>query len=54
MEDGTRVAAEGKCLEASPINKLAEFEIDPSKAPYRANVFIKITGILQTILLAKF
>ena len=45
MEDATRVSATGKCLDASPIDKIAEFRIDPSKAPYRANAFVKITGI---------
>ena len=45
MEDATRVAVEGKSLEASPVNKMAEFHIDPSKAPYRANAIVKITGI---------
>ena len=45
MEDATRVSATGRCLEASPIDKIAEFQIDPSKAPYRAHAFVKITGI---------
>ena len=45
MEDATRVSATGRCLEASPTDKIAEFQINPSKAPYRANAFVKITGI---------
>ncbi len=45
VEDSTRVLAIGKCLEASPIHKKAEFEIDPSLAPYRADAKIRIFGM---------
>ena len=42
VEDSTQVIAAGKCLEANPINERAEFTIDPTRAPFRSDVFIKI------------
>ena len=42
VEDSTLVVAKGQCLEASPVNKKAEFEIDPGKAPFRAEAAVKI------------
>lgn len=42
VEDATQVLAEGRCLEASPVNQMAEFVIDPENAPFKANATVKI------------
>ena len=47
VEDATQVVARGRCLEASPVNQRVEFEIDPSKAPFRADAYVKILCKLQ-------
>ena len=44
VQDDTLVVARGRSLEATPLNKRALFEIDPSKAPFKANATVNILG----------
>ena len=46
VEDTTLVEVTGECLEAAPVRTRAQFKIDASKAPFRADVRIHITGEL--------
>ena len=51
VEDSTMVFACGRSLESAPVGERVTFDIDPSRALFRADVQLKITGkkILKTL-----
>ena len=52
VEDTTLVEARGRSLEATPLNKRAVFDIDPSRAPFKANAQVRIFGEINFWLVA--